>query len=36
MSRWLDFFKKDKKEAAMSFWFEIQKGITESLQTIRS
>ena len=36
MSQWLDFFKKDKKEAAMSFWFETQKGITESLQTIRS
>jgi len=29
---WIDFFEKDKKEAALSFWYEIHKGITESLK----
>ncbi len=30
--KWLDFFKKDKKEAALSFWYDIHKGIHESLR----
>jgi len=29
--KWLDFFKKDKKEASLSFWYDIHKGIHESL-----
>ncbi len=29
---WLDFFEKDRHEAAFSFWYEIHKGITESLK----
>ncbi len=29
---WLDEFKKDKNEAAFSFWYEIHKGIQESLR----
>ena len=28
---WLDFFEKDRKEAALQFWYEIHKGIHESL-----
>ncbi len=30
--RWLDYFKKDRKSAAFDFWFEIRKGIDESLR----
>ena len=30
--KWLNFFKKDKKEAAMNFWYEIHKGIQETLR----
>ncbi|NOX14982.1 MAG: aldehyde ferredoxin oxidoreductase [Epsilonproteobacteria bacterium] len=30
--KWLDFFKKDKHEAAMSFWYEMHKGIQETLR----
>jgi glyceraldehyde-3-phosphate dehydrogenase (ferredoxin) len=29
---WLDRFEKDKREAAFDFWYEIHKGIHESLQ----
>ena len=29
---WLDSFKNDKREAAMEFWFEMLKGIHESLR----
>ena len=29
---WLDFFEKNKKEAGLSFWYEIHKGISESLK----
>ncbi len=29
---WLEEFKKDKNEAAFSFWYEIHKGIQESLR----
>jgi glyceraldehyde-3-phosphate dehydrogenase (ferredoxin) len=29
---WVDFFERDKAEAALSFWYEIHKGITESLK----
>lgn len=28
---WVEFFEKDKKEAALEFWYEIHKGIHESL-----
>jgi len=30
--RWIDYFKRDKKEAALDFWFETAKGIHESLR----
>ncbi len=30
--KWLNFFEKDKYEAAMSFWYEMHKGIQESLK----
>ena len=29
---WIDRFEKDKQEAALSFWYEIHKGIHESLR----
>lgn len=32
LKRWIDLFKKDKNEAALSFWYEIHKGIHESLR----
>ncbi len=32
LDRWIDFFKKDKKEAALSYWYEIHKGAQESLR----
>ena len=30
--KWIDYFEKDKHEAALSFWYEIHKGILESLR----
>ena len=30
--KWLNFFNKDKHEAALSFWYEMHKGIQESLR----
>ena len=30
--KWIDEFEKDKKEAALNFWYEIHKGISESLR----
>lgn len=33
---WVDRFHKDKQEAALDFWFEIQKGIHESLREAHS
>ncbi|MBN2440357.1 MAG: hypothetical protein JXJ04_03400 [Spirochaetales bacterium] len=32
LGKWLDFFNKDKEEAALSYWYEIRKGIDESLR----
>jgi glyceraldehyde-3-phosphate dehydrogenase (ferredoxin) len=32
LQAWLDRFEKDKREAAFDFWYEIHKGIHESLQ----
>ena len=32
MIQWLDAFKRDRCEAALSFWYEIHKGIHESLR----
>jgi glyceraldehyde-3-phosphate dehydrogenase (ferredoxin) len=32
LSHWLDKFQKDKLEAALEFWYEIHKGIHESLR----
>jgi glyceraldehyde-3-phosphate dehydrogenase (ferredoxin) len=29
---WLDRFAKDKREAAYSYWYEVHKGIHESLR----
>ena len=30
--RWIDRFEKDKQEAALNFWYEMHKGIQESLR----
>ena len=30
--KWIEFFEKDKQEAALSFWSDIHKGILESLR----
>jgi glyceraldehyde-3-phosphate dehydrogenase (ferredoxin) len=30
--KWIDYFEKDRHEAAMSFWYETHKGIQESLR----
>ena len=30
--KWINYFEKDKKEAALSFWYEMHKGIIESLK----
>lgn len=30
--KWVEYFEKDKAEAALSFWYEIHKGIQESLR----
>ena len=32
--KWIDCFEKDKHEAAMSFWYEMHKGIQETLKKI--
>ena len=32
LAKWVEKFKVDKKEAALSFWYEIHKGIHESLK----
>ncbi len=34
LARWIDFFRKDRKEAALEFWFETRKGIDESLREL--
>jgi len=31
LTKWIDCFERDKKEAAMNFWYEVHKGMTESL-----
>jgi glyceraldehyde-3-phosphate dehydrogenase (ferredoxin) len=30
--KWIEYFEKDKQEAALSFWYDIHKGILESLR----
>ncbi|MBF0225674.1 MAG: aldehyde ferredoxin oxidoreductase [Desulfobacterales bacterium] len=32
--KWIQLFEKDKNEAALSFWYEIHKGIQESLREV--
>ena len=32
LDRWIDYFEKDKKEAALDFWSEMHKGINETLR----
>jgi glyceraldehyde-3-phosphate dehydrogenase (ferredoxin) len=32
LMNWLDLFSKNKNEAALNFWFEIRKGVDESLR----
>ncbi|HOX13983.1 MAG TPA: aldehyde ferredoxin oxidoreductase N-terminal domain-containing protein [Spirochaetia bacterium] len=32
LARWIDEFDKDRKEAGLSFWYEMKKGIDESLR----
>lgn len=34
LNDWLNQFEKDKKEAALNFWYEIHKGIHESLMGV--
>ena len=31
LDKWIAEFEKDKREAALSFWYEIHKGIQETL-----
>ena len=31
LDNWISLFKKDKREAAINFWYEMHKGIQESL-----
>ena len=30
--RWIERFTADKREAALSFWYDVHKGILESLK----
>jgi len=32
LMEWLDKFRRDKFEAALEFWYEIHKGVHESLR----
>jgi len=32
LARWAEAFEKDRHEAALSFWYEMRKGIDESLR----
>ena len=32
LAHWIERFEKDRKEASLDFWFEIRKGIDESLR----
>jgi glyceraldehyde-3-phosphate dehydrogenase (ferredoxin) len=32
LDKWIDLFRKDKKEAALNYWYEIHKGVQESLR----
>ena len=32
LQRWIEAFEKDKNEAGLSFWYEMRKGIDESLR----
>lgn len=32
LAKWIGHFEKDKSEAALSYWYEIHKGINESLK----
>jgi glyceraldehyde-3-phosphate dehydrogenase (ferredoxin) len=32
LEKWMDYFKKDKPEASLSYWYDMHKGILESLK----
>lgn len=32
LAKWIKYFERDKQEAALNFWYEIHKGILESLK----
>jgi glyceraldehyde-3-phosphate dehydrogenase (ferredoxin) len=32
LARWVEGFEKDRKETALSFWYEVHKGMDESLR----
>lgn len=32
LAKWIKYFERDKQEAALNFWYEIHKGIIESLK----
>ena len=34
LNKWLDYFEKDKKAAAFDYWYDIHKGVTESLREV--
>ena len=34
LARWAEAFRKDRHEAALSFWYEMRKGIDESLRAV--
>jgi len=34
LSKWIDYFEKDKRAAAFDYWYDIHKGIMESLREI--
>jgi glyceraldehyde-3-phosphate dehydrogenase (ferredoxin) len=32
--KWIDYFEKDKRAAAFDYWYDIHKGVTESLREV--
>jgi len=30
--KWIEYFEREKQEAALAYWYEIHKGIHESLR----
>jgi glyceraldehyde-3-phosphate dehydrogenase (ferredoxin) len=34
LGKWIDYFRKDKRAAAFDYWYDIHKGVTESLREV--